>query len=63
MLRTLNSAVGVLWPAGALQPSPLDDLAFSKKPRPVEFQPYSLVSSKDTALFVAQICAPVAGQQ
>lgn len=30
--------------AGALQPSPLDDLAFSRKPRPVDFQPYSLVS-------------------
>lgn len=29
--------------AGSLQPSPLDDLAFSKKPRPVEFQPYSMV--------------------
>lgn len=31
--------------AGALQPSPLDDLAFSKKPRAVEFQPYSMVST------------------
>jgi hypothetical protein len=44
--RTTSCAVGVLLPAGALQPSPLDDLAFSKKPRPVEFQPYSLVSGK-----------------
>jgi hypothetical protein len=34
----------MLMHAGALQPSPLDDLAFSKKPRAVEFQPYSMVS-------------------
>jgi hypothetical protein len=33
--------------AGPEQPegssSPLDDLAFSKKPRPVEYQPYKMV--------------------